>query len=216
MRPHIRSFMASVLIIAMVMPAFAQSSVVADVKAALVARGVPLSGPCGAFQIVKRVAWQLRGSGVGLLSKPAGNNCDGYSVDFLTYPDGSGYDILGDAGGANVPGWDLAEPPGALTGRWRAPFDPGDTVTPPPVVGLPPSVPPPSDRLAIIEQAVAEIRQNALVYHAEDNARVEALRLQLKAHDEAPSWVASVLGNRYVQIGLASFATWMTTQQVTK
>src|SRR3990167_719401 len=134
-----RSALALLIVTVSCDPAFAQASVVADVKAALVATGAPLSGPCGACQMTKRVAWQLRQTGIGLLSKPEGNNCEGYAVDFLTYPDGSGLDILGDSGGANVPGWELSEPPGALTGRWRAPFDPGDTPPlPDPVVGVPP------------------------------------------------------------------------------
>jgi hypothetical protein len=40
--------------------------VVARIKAELEARNVSLVGPCGAFQIVKRVAWELRGEGVRL------------------------------------------------------------------------------------------------------------------------------------------------------
>ena len=105
-------------------PALAQHTahpdVVAAVKASLQAASIDLSGPCGAFQITKRVVWLLRSEGTGLLSKPGGNNCEGYSVDFVTYFDGSGVDILGDAGNANVPVWEEAEPVGALAGRWRA------------------------------------------------------------------------------------------------
>ena len=151
----------AVLILALSTPLYAQSSVVADVKADLVAKGVPISGPCGAFQITKRVAWQLRGTGIGLLDKPTGNGCEGYSVDFLTYPDGSGLDILGDSGGANVPGWELLEPPGALTGRWRAPFDPGDVPIPGPIVPTPGTPPldltPITASLARIEAQLEQI-----------------------------------------------------------
>src|SRR3990167_10982075 len=157
-------------------PAFAQASVVADVKAALVATGVPLSGPCGAFQMTKRVAWQLRQTGIGLLSKPEGNNCEGYAVDFLTYPDGSGLDILGDSGGANVPGWELSEPPGTLTGRWRPPFDPGDTVTPAPVPPPPVVTPPVSDDVLVELRAVKTIAEQARALAAEAVLEIKAHR----------------------------------------
>lgn len=102
----------------------AHPDVVSAVKDSLVAEHKDLAG-CGAFEITKRVAWQLRAEGVGLLSKPAGSNCQGYSIDFVTYMDGSGVDILSDAGGANIPTWDAREPVGALLGRWEAPINPG-------------------------------------------------------------------------------------------
>jgi hypothetical protein len=98
---------------------------VAAVKAQLEAEGADLAGPCGAFRITQRVAWGLRSTGVGLLSKPSGNQCDGYSVDYLIYPTGDGVDILGDAGGRNLPQW--ADKPGEFRGeihRWRAPVQP--------------------------------------------------------------------------------------------
>jgi len=97
---------------------------VAAVKAQLEAAGVNLIGPCGAFQITKRVAWGLRGAGVGLVSKPGGNHCDGYSVDYLCFQNGHGVDILGDAGGENTPQW--AGKPDEFTGqdRWRSPVRP--------------------------------------------------------------------------------------------
>jgi hypothetical protein len=97
---------------------------VAAVKAQLEAQGVNLAGPCGAFAITQHVAWGLRTSGIGLVSKPSGNNCQGYSVDYLAYPNGDGVDILGDAGGANVPQWSVK--PGEFAGedRWRPPMQP--------------------------------------------------------------------------------------------
>ncbi len=107
-----------------------QSSVVAAVKSQLESAGADLSGSCGAFKITKNVAWQLKASGAGLLSKPGGTNCDGYSTDIIAFPDGYIYDILGDAGRANTPRWG-ADGCGPLDGngtcpdRYVAAFDPG-------------------------------------------------------------------------------------------
>ena len=112
------------------------------VKASLA--GQDLAGPCGAFKITKRVAWELRNSGAGLLYKPTGNNCEERSTDIIAYPDGHIFDILGDGGGANTPMWNDAGFVDA--NRWRMAVDPGDTPPPPPP-------PPPSDPLApVVEQ----------------------------------------------------------------
>ena len=117
--------------------------VVARIKAELEARKVSLVGPCGAFQIVKRVAWELRGEGAGLLAKPGGNNCEGFAVDIICYPDGRIFDILANGGGdedaagnpipgtGNVPTWN---PPSdgqpVDPGRYRRAIDPGDAPLP--------------------------------------------------------------------------------------
>jgi hypothetical protein len=99
---------------------------VAAVKAQCVSFGISLTGPRGAFEITKRVAWGLRstGLGIGLVYKPSGNNWDGFSVDYLCFQNGDGVDILGDAGGSNTPQWQ--DKPGEFTGqnRWRAPVQP--------------------------------------------------------------------------------------------
>ena len=117
---------------------------VQKVKERLVKAGEDLSGPCGGFKITRRVAWNLKQAGdtsVGLLSKPGGNNCEGYSVDALCYPDGSIRDILGDAGGNNTPNWPDPTPAGDVDpARWRAPIDPGDVGVP--VPPTPPASPP--------------------------------------------------------------------------
>ncbi len=81
-----------------------RTSVVSSVKADLVAQGVNLSN-CGAFEITKRVAWELKGESAGLLKKPGGSNCQGFATDIIAYPDGYIYDTLGDGGGANNPQW---------------------------------------------------------------------------------------------------------------
>jgi hypothetical protein len=179
-------------------PAFAQVEVVSAVKNDLVARGVSLSGPCGAFEITKRVAWVLRAQGIGLLSKPQGNNCQGYSVDFLTRQDGSGLDILGDGGGDNTPTWHDAEPPGALSSRWREPFDPGDGVVTPPPTPTVPTIP-------VIDWTAEFKRLSA------EHAQILAT---LKQHDEEPMWITKLLSSRYTQMVLAALGTWLTVERV--
>jgi hypothetical protein len=88
---------------------------VAAIKANLQARGVNLSGPCGAYQIVENVAWGLRGTGCGTFFKDGGNNCTQRSTDVVCYKDlaygvARIYDILGDSGGLNTPMWGDKEP----------------------------------------------------------------------------------------------------------
>jgi hypothetical protein len=128
--------------------------VVERVRRELTAKGVIPAGivnpgnnenPCGVFEITKRVAWELRAEGAGLLSKPSGNNCHGYSMDWVVYADGRGSDIA--AGGVfdgvptdAVPVWNIEINPdhGA---RWRPPFEPEDLPSNP---APPPSSPAPS------------------------------------------------------------------------
>ena len=92
---------------------------VAAVKAWLIDQGVNLTGPCGAFAITRRVAWGLRDQGAGLLSKPAGNNCEGYATDIVMFHDAGGdiIDILGDGGHANTPMWSVTDR--VDLARWR-------------------------------------------------------------------------------------------------
>lgn len=146
---------ATVVALAGVAVVSAQQPVVDVVKSDLVARGVALDGPCGAFEITARVAWRLRTSGAGVLTKPSGNNCRGFAVDIVVYPDGHAFDILSDAGGANGPTWNVIEPVDA--GRWRAATDPGDADQP----SKPPDPPTPAvdlgpilSRLDALERAV--------------------------------------------------------------
>ena len=118
---------------------------VRSLKADLVARGVDISGPCGAFQITGRVGYLLRDEGWGLLAKsPGQNGCsingDRYAVDFLLHnPSRQGVDLLVNSETQNIPAWQLTPQPAYpdLT-LWRAPFQ-MDVVPPPP----PPPPPPP-------------------------------------------------------------------------
>jgi hypothetical protein len=128
--------------------------IVQQVKAELEAKGVSLSGPCGAFAITKRVAWRLRAEGAGLLDKPGGNNCEGFATDIVCYPSGQIVDVLSDGGGINGPTWQEKGTEDAS--RYRPAVDPGDDVVVPPP-------PPPLDlseivaRLATIEAELAEV-----------------------------------------------------------
>lgn len=97
---------------------------VSQIKNWLQSQGKDLSGPCGAFLITSWVAWGLRGQGFGVLSKPSGNNCRGFSTDYLVNANGDGVDILIDGGGTNGPQWSVQ--PGEFAGqnRWSAPQHP--------------------------------------------------------------------------------------------
>lgn len=142
---------------------------VESIKADLVANGVNLSGPCGAFEIVKRVAWALRHEGYGLYGgkNPAQNGCtvgnDRYSVDWILLPNGQGRDILGDAGGENNPQWGHLEQDNP--GAWRPAIDPGDVPVPDPQPAPDPEpVPPPVDleplwhAIAILAEEITKLR----------------------------------------------------------
>jgi hypothetical protein len=64
----------------------------------------------GAFEVTKRVAWLLRGSGVGLLLKPGGENIVSwnghtFAAARVCYPDGHIYKVLSDVPTTNGPSW---------------------------------------------------------------------------------------------------------------
>jgi len=97
---------------------------VSAIKAWLISQQVNLTGPCGAFAITRRVAWGLRDQGAGLLSKPSGNNCEGYATDIVMFRDAGGdiIDILGDGGNQNNPMWSVTDR--VDLARWRPPVQP--------------------------------------------------------------------------------------------
>lgn len=146
------------------------TDVVERVKADLEKRGINLQGPCGAFEITKRVVWALRSEGCGLLDKPGGNNCQGYSTDFVIYPDGHGYDILVSAGDINGPSWQDGGV--ADASRWRPPIDPLDTIIVDPPKPSPLPAPVSTDFTALIARL------------EESNRRLEALKIQVEASTE--------------------------------
>lgn len=102
-------------------PPTESAAYVAAIKSALLAQGRDLSGPCGAWTIAQNVAWGLRVRGYGLLSKPSGNNCQGFATDIVMQNDGTGVivDILGDGGGNNTPSWNVSGAGEVDPGRWR-------------------------------------------------------------------------------------------------
>ena len=131
-----------------------QTAIVSNVKQQLVDRGVNLSGPDGAFEITRRVAWALRDQGAGLLSKTTGNNSHGFAVDIVCFRDGSYVDCLVDAGGANTPAWQV-KPDVIDVARWTAPSDPGDAQPAPPE--LPPELPPVEPPVDFIGQVLQQL-----------------------------------------------------------
>lgn len=65
-----------------------------------------------AFEVTKRVAWLLRGEGLGLLIKEGGENIiswqgHSFAIGRVCYPDGHIFKVLTDVGegGTNGPGW---------------------------------------------------------------------------------------------------------------
>lgn len=73
--------------------------IVRAVYDALVARRWDFHEPEGKFEVPKRVAWELRGQGYGLVKKTVGNQAFGYSTDLVMAPDGKGYDVISVAAG---------------------------------------------------------------------------------------------------------------------
>lgn len=174
-------WLTAMLIALLTGPLAAQShqSTVENVKAALVATGTDLSGPCGAFAITKRVAWALKGEGAGVLSKPSGNNCDGFATDIILYPDGRAFDILTDGGGANGPTWNAIEP--IDPSRYRPASDPGDGTGPsdPPVI-IPPSIPPVDltpllNRLLDLETSATALRAQIAAVSGQADASAQSV-----------------------------------------
>lgn len=143
------------------------ASLVGRVKAELEARGVVLTGPDGAFEITKRVAWLLRAEGAGLLAKDYGNNSDGFAVDIIAFSSGQIYDILINGGGDEVDGVPV---PGSGNGpawndagivdraRWRAPFDPGPLPIPAELEPAPAEPAPPAGGPSQLDRIEAEQR----------------------------------------------------------
>jgi hypothetical protein len=100
------------------------TAMVAAVIADLRARGVSLAGPCGAFEITKRVAWAFRNRGAGTERKPGGTNCESQSIDIIIFTDGQTVDMVGGAGSSNTPSWNEQGVLSDWRDWWIAPVNP--------------------------------------------------------------------------------------------
>lgn len=166
----------SLLLNASVARAADHADVVQRVKDALVVAGIDLNGPCGAYAITRRVAWELREEAAGTLHKPAGNQCEERAVDIIAYPDGRIVDILSDAGTTNGVMWSEGE--SVDPSRWRpaAPASTPTTPNPPePPVVIPPTTPAP---LPSLDLSPVLIKLDLL------SRDIAVLRDELRAHDE--------------------------------
>ena len=159
-----------------------QSFQVAQAKSDLLAKGVNISGSCGAVKITNLVAWRLRPA-YGLLFKQGGNRAalqpdgsclsgdettaGGYATDYLIQRNlWDGYDLLSDGGGLNGPQWSGPENDPATQARniqnFREPLDPRgyyvDGQIIPPVITPPVITPPvPLPSIDLLQQCVALI-----------------------------------------------------------
>lgn len=158
--------------------------VVAQAKQQLEAEGADLTGPCGAWQITNRAAYILRNDGAGILSKPSGNNCQGYSVDVIIYRDGRAFDVLVDGGGANTPAWNQIEP--IDPGRWREPIAPVPIPGPGPVPDPPPSL---EQRLKAIEDGLV------LVFRTQQELQMQLANLKFPEYTAPVDITHSFLGH---------------------
>lgn len=174
--------------------------------------------------------------GWAMLRKDSGNNCPtpypGVSVscDWLVYaPTRWGYDILRDQEGAAsiVESGGEAIAAGAdLVYPWPVTGQPESPTTPPPQVVT--SGPPAAsvdygridaalrDQVQTLMEQAERIRLDQMARDAEQRALLESLQAQLRAHDESPSWLSKVFGNRYTQLVMGAAAAWVTAQQTTK
>lgn len=139
------------------------TDVVARVKADLVARGLNLSGPCGAFEITRRVLWELRAEGWGYLAAPpGGENCNGFRTDKGVRPGGTFVDCLVDAGGANTPSWQERVATPDEVAAFRPLVDPGDMPDPAPAWPDEPTPTPQPELLTELQAIVAALQADTV------------------------------------------------------
>jgi hypothetical protein len=174
----------------------ANRDVVVQVIAELNAKGVSMSGSCGAFRITNEVAKRL---GFYLLRKNAGNRAvpqadgsclsgeqttaPGYATDYVIDPTTFyGYDLLGDGGGANNPQFIGPETDPVMVARNRTYSHAAENWPPAPVVVVPlPAEPtePTEPTEPVTEPPVAGIFDLLLEQLRAINAEVVALRAEL-------------------------------------
>jgi hypothetical protein len=169
-------------------------AVVVAAKAAAMAAGVNPDAlapdECARWEITRRVAWELRSEGAGLIAK-GGNNCRGYAVDAIMYPDGTVVDILG-AGvdGPNTAHW-FVQPVRRPASDWRAPIDLDPDTPPAPVQ---------DETLLLLQRVMAELetlRLELAALRAQQTADTEKVQSQIdqvvkNAEKSAPSMIERI------------------------
>lgn len=163
-------------------PVSDRTDVVVKWKEAVERAGIPVTGSlAGAFEVTKRVAWELRNDGIGLLIKLRGENIvewrdDLYSAGRVAYgKNGRTYPIkiFTDVPATNGPKWDVGTEPVPDDQFWgpalepeplgTAPEDPEDPDSPPPpfpdpnILALVDSVKALASTLDAMAQEVADI-----------------------------------------------------------
>lgn len=99
---------------------------VIEAKQYCIDNGIPITGPCGAFNITARVAYKLRADGWGLIHKnPGQNGCshdsERYAVDAIMLHNGSVIDLLINSETENIPAWQSVG--SADVDLWRSPIN---------------------------------------------------------------------------------------------
>lgn len=223
-------------------PTLAQPSLLDDVRAERAKYGASLT-PGQVAQMLNAVAWRHRAEGWGMLRKGSGNSCplgDMFiSCDILIHaPSVRHFDVLIDAEGRAEPTWGdvgpcvLGPASGCEMSRFLAPVDPGGAPpTPVPTTGPTPAAPPVVVAAAVdygrleayirdqVQQVIDQnerIRADELARDAQTLAAVQGVSAQVKQHDEAPTFVGKLFGNRYTQILMGAAAAWFTAQQTSK
>lgn len=230
----ISMFILAILFLAPTVHAQDHSALVRETWTELRTAGYNLSDggdsmPCNNFLLVRAVVTKLKAEGAGALQKTTGTRCEfegeSYAKDIVAYPDGRIFDIIGvgPVTGSFDPHWDAKDP--VEPSRWRAlpPFMVGGP-TPAPTPDLPPQgQPAPTiDLSAVIAEIRAVYAQNERIWANEQQQLAElrqglvALDKALAQHDNEPSWARKVLGNRYVQMGLAAVAGKLGIDQLLK
>jgi hypothetical protein len=111
-------------------------------RADIVGRGLDVdASECNRFEVLKRAASIIArvDPDVGLLSKPTGNNCEGYAVDVLCWKDGIIVDCLGAGRDGPCTALWQENPNPVDPGRWRPPVLEREQPAP---VPAPPAAPP--------------------------------------------------------------------------
>lgn len=136
----------------------------------------------GAFEVVKRVAWELRGEGAGLLLKPAGENVvnwrgQTFSAGRLCYPGGLVIKVITDVGpgGQNGAGWHEEDVVDAT--RYVPAMDPAGDAPPP--IGPAPVPSPPTLQPVDLRRVLEELANVAAELKA-TRADVRDLRARLE------------------------------------